>query len=157
MYGAFHWRGGPPLSVRRTETLVSARVHAGAQTLPDGYGEGQGGLPDPLSEGGAKPPYPTPGNTRRTGQGERRVTIGGGGGGSGTPPTPIQGGRTYSPPRGALQTVAEGGIHQGEVEDPPMERALAVPGRHSTSHVAHGGDTPGSGMGGPGPNSKGAY
>ena len=49
------WLGGPPRSVRHTKTLVLERVYAGSQPLPDGYEKGQGGLPDPLSEGGATP------------------------------------------------------------------------------------------------------
>ena len=36
--------------------LVSERARVGAQPLPDGYGEGQGLLPDYLSEVGATTP-----------------------------------------------------------------------------------------------------
>ena len=42
MPGAFHERGRSPRSVRHNETLVSARVRAGAQPLPYGYGEVRG-------------------------------------------------------------------------------------------------------------------
>ena len=38
--GAFHRRGGPPWSVRHTETVILARVHTGAQPLLESYGEG---------------------------------------------------------------------------------------------------------------------
>ena len=44
---------------------------------------------------------------------------------------------------------------QGSVKDPPTEGALDVPGRHGTAYGAHGGDTSGAWMDGPGPNSKG--
>ena len=54
--GAFPKRGGPPQSVRHTETLVLARLRAGAQPLPGVYGEVQGGITDPISEGGATTP-----------------------------------------------------------------------------------------------------
>ena len=151
---AFHGRGGPPRSVRHTETLVSARVCTGAQLLLDGYGKGQGGLPDPLSEGGAIPPWPAPGYTRQPGQGKRQDPIRGGGGGSGTTPTPTQGGRTYPPPRGALQEVATEGVPRETVKDPPTEGAMDVPDRPSPVHVSHEGDTPVVGMGCPGPDSK---
>ena len=67
MYGALHGRVRPLRGVRNTENLVLARVRAGAQPLPDEYGEGQGVIPDPLSERGAKPPWHAPGNTRRPG------------------------------------------------------------------------------------------
>ena len=50
-----------------------------------------------------------------------------------------------------------GGITRGAVKDPPAEGALAVPGKHSTSHMVHEGDPSGSGMDGPGPNSKRDY
>ena len=95
--------------------LVSARVCAGAQTLPGIYVEGQGGLPYPLSEGGATQPCPAPGNTRQPIQGERKYPIGCGRGGSGTPPTPTQGGRTHPPLHGKIQTVATGGLPRGKV------------------------------------------
>ena len=42
---------------------LSSCVCAGAQPLPDGYGKVQGGLPEPLSEGGATHPWHDPGNT----------------------------------------------------------------------------------------------
>ena len=70
-----------------------------------------GGLPDPLSEGGATPLWPDSGNTCGTYQGELKYPIGGGGGGSGTPPTSTQGGKTHPPPRRTLQTVVEVGVH----------------------------------------------
>ena len=38
--------------------------YAGAQPFSDKYGEGRGGFPDTISEGGNKPPWLTPGNTR---------------------------------------------------------------------------------------------
>ena len=38
-----------------------------------------------------------------------------------------------------------------------MEGSLAVTGRLSTSHVVHGGDTPGARVDGPGPNYKGEH
>ena len=93
MYGDFHGRGGPPLRIRHTKTVVSARVRAGAQPLLGGHGKGQRVFPDPLSEGGARHPWPAPGYTCQPGQGERRDTIGGVGGVSGTMPTPTQGRR----------------------------------------------------------------
>ena len=68
--GAFHGRGRPLRSVRHTEKVVSVRVRAGAQPLPDVYGEGQGVIPDPLSGGGSTPPWPGSGNTRIPVQGE---------------------------------------------------------------------------------------
>ena len=37
---------------------------------------------------------------------------------SGTPPISIKSGRTYTPSHDTLQTLAEGGIPQGAVEDP---------------------------------------
>ena len=73
------------------------------------------------------------------------------------PPIPAQCRRTYLPPRGALQTVATGGIPRGAIEVPLTEGALAVPGRHSKEHVMHGGARPESGMDDPGPNSKGGH
>ena len=53
-----------------------------------------------------------------------------------------------------LQTVAEGGVLWGAVEDPPTDGAMAVSGRHCTAHVAHGGDNTGVGMDCCGLNSK---
>ena len=53
----------PPWSVHHTETVVLACARAGAQPLPDGYGEGQGRLPEPISKGGATHPWPASGNT----------------------------------------------------------------------------------------------
>ena len=73
------------------------------------------------------------------------------------PPMPTQGGRTHPPPSEALQKVATGGAPCGAVKDPPIEGALAVTGRHSTAHVAHGVGYPGAGMDGPGNNSKGYH
>ena len=70
-----------------------------------------GGLPDPLSEGGAIPPWIDTGNTCGPDQGELKDPIGGGGGGSGTPPTSTQGGKTHPPLCRTLQTVVEGGVH----------------------------------------------
>ena len=58
------------------------------QTIPDVNVKGQGGFPDPLSEGIPPPPWPDPGYTRRPGQGKQPYPIRGGGGGSGTTPTP---------------------------------------------------------------------
>ena len=118
MYGSLHGSGGPPRSVRLTETLVSACVRAGTQPLPDRYGKFHKELPDPLSEGRATPHWPAPGYTRQPGQGEQQYPIIGGGGGSGMTPTPTQGGRTYPPTCGALQAVVTGGITQGKVDDP---------------------------------------
>ena len=60
----FHRRIVPLWSVLHTETLVLARIPTGAQTLLDGYGKGQGGLPDPLSEGEDTPPWTFPVNTQ---------------------------------------------------------------------------------------------
>ena len=50
-----------------------------------------------------------------------------------------------------------GGVPQGTVEYPLTEGALYVPGRQSIANVEHGGDNPGDGMDGPGPNSKGYH
>ena len=44
-----------------------------------------------------------------------------------------------------------------QLKTPNTEGALDVPGRLSTAHVAHGGDTQGYGMDSPGPNSKGDH
>ena len=103
MYGALHGRVRPLRSVRNTENLVLARVRAGAQPLPDEYGEGQGVIPDLISEGVSTHPWPDPVNTRRLSQGEQRYIIGGVVGGSGTPPTPTQVEWTYPPLRRSLQ------------------------------------------------------
>ena len=62
--GAFSGRDGPAWSVRHTEIFLPACIRAGAQPFPDQYGEGWGGLPDPILEGGPTPPWPTPGDTR---------------------------------------------------------------------------------------------
>ena len=62
----------------------------------------RGGVPDPLSEGGATPPWPDPGYKRQPVQGEQLDFIGGQGGVSDTTTTPAQGGREYPPLRGAL-------------------------------------------------------
>ena len=70
------------------------------------------------------------------------------------PPTPPQVRRTHPPLGGTLQTVAEGGVPRGEVEDPPTDVALAVSGIYCTEHVVHGGDPTGVGMICPGPNPK---
>ena len=150
-------RGVTPQIMRHTETLVSACVCAGAKPLPDGYGEYQGVIPDPLSEVGSTHPWSSPENTRIPVQGEQRDPIGGGGGGIGTSHTPTQGGRTHPPPLRALQTVATVVVPQGEVKYPPAEGVMAVTGRPITEHVAHRGDPPGNGMDGPGPTSKGDH
>ena len=56
MYGAFHGKVRPPWSVRHTETVVSARVRTGAQTLLDRFGEGQGGAYRPFIRGRSHTP-----------------------------------------------------------------------------------------------------
>ena len=84
MSGAFHRRERPPRNIRHNETLVLACIRTGAQPLPDGYGECQEGLPDPLSEGGATPPWPVIGNTHGYGPGELQYPIIGEGGDSST-------------------------------------------------------------------------
>ena len=48
----------------------------------------------------------------------------------------------------------EVGLTWGSVEDPPIDGAMAVSGRHCTSHVAHEGDLTGVGIDCPGPNYK---
>ena len=53
----------------------------------------------------------------------------------------IKGGRTYTPSRGTLQTLAEGGIPWGEVEDPPCrERCMCLV--HIVHHMWHTGEIP---------------
>ena len=101
--------------------FISTHFHAGAQPLLYRYGKIQGGLPEPLSEEGARPTWPALGNTHRPGEGVRLDPIGrgGGGGDSSTPTTLTQFGQTYPPPHVLLQTVATGGIPRGAVEDPP--------------------------------------
>ena len=69
-------------------------------------------------------------------------------------PIPAQGGWTHPPPRGTLQTVAEGDVPRGEVKDSPTDGALAVYGRHCTAHVAQRVDPIGVSMDCPGTNSK---
>ena len=104
-----------------------ARIRMCDQPLPDVYGDGQGGIPEPLSEGGATHPWTASGNTRGTSQGEWRGPIGGKGGGSSTPPTPTLSGQKHPPPCGTLQTVAERGVPQGTVKYPPWrERWLCL-------------------------------
>ena len=48
--------------------------------------------------------------------------------------------------------MAEGGVPQGEFEDPPTDGVLAVSVRHFAAHVAHGGYTTEVGMECPGTN-----
>ena len=69
MFGALQGRLRPPRSIQHTETVVSARVHACDQPLLDGYGEGQGVLPDPLSDVGATHPWHVNGKICGPGQG----------------------------------------------------------------------------------------
>ena len=69
--GASSEKNGPTQSVRRTEMLVLAHVHAGGQPLPNRYGEGQGRLSDPVSAVGPTHPWPTPCNTHGSVTGEQ--------------------------------------------------------------------------------------
>ena len=70
------------------------------------------------------------------------------------PVTYMVGSQTHPPPCGTLQTVAEGGVPWGAVEDPSADGAMAVSGRHCTAHVVHRVDHTGVGMEFFGPNSK---
>ena len=101
--------------------VILARVRTGAHPLMYGYVEGQGVIPDPLSEGGATPPWPDSENVCRPSQGECQDPIRGGGGGRGRgkPSMPPQVRRTHPPLCGILQPVAEGGIPWEAAEDPP--------------------------------------
>ena len=69
-------------------------------------------------------------------------------------PMPTQCGRSHPPPRGTLQTVVEGGIPRGVVENPFTDEALTFSVRYCTPYVAHGGDPTGIGMDCPSPNYK---
>ena len=91
----------------------------GDQPIPDRYGKGWGGLPEPLSEVGAIHPFNAPGYTRQPSKGEQRDPIRGRGGVRSTKTKTTQGGRKYLPPQGELQSVVMGGITQGTVKDPP--------------------------------------
>ena len=127
MSGSFHMRARLPRSIRHTETLVSTHVCAGVKPPPDGYGEGQGGLPYPISEGGDTPPRPATGNTSGSGPGELQYLIRGGGVDSGMFPAPPQGGWTHLSPRRTLQKLVEGGVPQEKIEDPPhIERWMCL-------------------------------
>ena len=136
--------------------MVSARFHAGAQTLPGGYRKGQGVIPEPLSEGRATPPWLALGNTHQTGQGEQRDHIGGGGGGRYA--AYAQTGLAKIPTSTRSTSNIDDKSHTLDISRrPPAEGALAVTGRHSTAHMVHGGDPPGDGMEVPGYNSKGNH
>ena len=143
-----------PRSIRHTETLASTHVCAGVKPPPDGYGEGQGGLPYPISEGGDTPPRPATGNTSGSGPGELQYLIRGGGVDSVMFPAPTQGGWTHLSPRGTLQKVVEGGVPQEKNRRPPTYREMDVSGRYFTSYVAQGGYPTGDRMYVPGPNSQ---